>query len=306
MQPAEAPRAPRFDYGRFAQGVAPFDQRMALDALGKAQPKEKKVKEQRPVLVGGKPAMAILYEDGTHSYAPYEPEADLKTMRLGDREVAYDARRTQPGQEWKIGTSPDTVYSGNITMRGQNMTDARSREANTVTQAGNVTKSVADLRKEFNGLDEVKNFKAVVPMVRSAMSAPDTPAGDLDIIYAVGKVLDPDSVVREGELNLVIKSGTPLEQYQGYARAIALGKGRLPPGQRKKLVAMLQGRMAELEASYRRSRSQYEKTAAAAGLPMEQIFTDNDASGFDQEYAKIPPGATYTAPDGTTRVKGKN
>ena len=128
MQPAEAPRAPAFDYGRFAQGVAPFDQKLALDALGKAGPKEKKVKEQRPAMLNGKPVMAILYEDGTHEYAPYEPEADMQMVGLNDRTVAVDKRRLQPGTEFKLGTSPDTVYSGNITMRGQNMTDARARE----------------------------------------------------------------------------------------------------------------------------------------------------------------------------------
>lgn len=174
------------------------------------------------------------------------------------------AETQRRGQDMTQGTS----------IRGQNLVDARSREANTNVLTGKVQEQVAGLRKEFNGLDEVKNYKAVVPMVESARKAPDTPAGDLDIIYAVGKVLDPGSVVREGELNLVIKSGTPMEQFSGYARSIAQGKGRLPPEQRAKLVAMLEGRMGELAKNYARTRSVYEAHAERGELPKEQIFSE--------------------------------
>lgn len=204
----------------------------------------------------------------------FAPPPDTQVLNLGNRHTVIDKRTTPVGTSFDVGVGPDTVYSGNITMRGQNMTDARARESTAAAAGGKANELVATVRKEFNSLDEVKNFKAVVPMLESARKAPDTPAGDLDLIYAVGKVLDPGSVVREGELSLVIKSGTPMEQFNGYVRAIGAGKGRLPPAQRAKLVAMLEGRVGELASGYQRSKALYERQARAAGLPTEQIFAE--------------------------------
>lgn len=181
-----------------------------------------------------------------------------------------------------------------VTMRGQDLTDRRARDFNAAQMANAAAtretaaatrdaarttanaSSIAAIRKEFNGLQEVQNFKAAAPVIASARKAPDTPAGDLDLIYAVGKVLDPNSVVREGEMALVIKSGSPMEKFQGMANYV-MGGGRLPAGQRAKLVKMLDGRVAELENSYKASRQTYERAADAAGLPKDQIFTDVDA-----------------------------
>jgi hypothetical protein len=61
---------------------------------------------------------------------------------------------------------------------------------------------VAEIRKEFNALPEVKAYRDIIPVVEAARSAPDTRAGDMQLAYAVGKVLDPNSVVREGEFKM--------------------------------------------------------------------------------------------------------
>ena len=110
-------------------------------------------------------------------------------------------------------------------------------------------------------------------MVESARNAPNTTAGDLDVIYAVGKALDPNSVVREGELNLVLKTGSPLERVLGQMGYI-VGQGRLSPQQRQKLLNMLDNRVGELGRQYGAARTTYEKAADANGLPKDQIFVD--------------------------------
>jgi hypothetical protein len=55
------------------------------------------------------------------------------------------------------------------------------------------------LRQEFNGLPEVKAFKEIVPIVRSAREAVtrNGRAADLNLVYAVAKVFDPMGAVRE-------------------------------------------------------------------------------------------------------------
>jgi hypothetical protein len=51
-------------------------------------------------------------------------------QNLGNRTVALDPVSMQERGSFQQGVSPNTVYSGNITLRGQNMADARSRESN--------------------------------------------------------------------------------------------------------------------------------------------------------------------------------
>jgi hypothetical protein len=131
---------------------------------------------------------------------------------------------------------------------------------------------IQSLRKEFNDVQDVKNYKTVLPIIESARNAPDNPAGDLDLIYSVGKILDPTSVVREGEMNLVIKSGSPIQRFQGTVNYITSGRGRLPAAQRAELLAMLDGRVGQIKAGYDNAVSMYTKSAQAEGLPLDQII----------------------------------
>lgn len=159
------------------------------------------------------------------------------------------------------------------TQENNQRVDARARDHNAIARSGNVGKGTTDLRKEFNDLPEVKSYKTVIPVLKSVQNAPDTTAGDLDVIYGVGKILDPTSVVREGEMSLVIKSGSPIERALG-AMGYVVGRGRLTPAMRNKLVGMLEGRVGEIEAQYNAARQTYERAADANQLPKDQIFTE--------------------------------
>ena len=128
------------------------------------------------------------------------------------------------------------------------------------------------LRKEFATLPEVKNYKDVVPIINAAKAAPNTPAGDFALIYGVGKILDPGSVVREGEMSLVIKSGSPAERVNGYLQYLQ-GNGRLTPALRQQLNAMLDTRVSEMASSYNAAKGTYEGIAKNRGYNTDEIFS---------------------------------
>ena len=127
------------------------------------------------------------------------------------------------------------------------------------------------LRKEFAGLPVVKDFNTVKPIVEAARKAPDTPQGDFALIYGVGKVLDPNSVVREGEMNMVIAANSPAQRVQGYLAQLQ-GKGRLTPSMRKELQVILDQRAGEYEKGYNSARSTYEGIAKTRGYDPSQVF----------------------------------
>jgi hypothetical protein len=165
------------------------------------------------------------------------------------------------------------------------------------------------IRKEFNALPEVKNYKEAVPVLASAKKAPDTPQGDLSLIYAVGKVLDPNSVVREGEMALVLKSGSLMERMMGTARVNFGAGGRLSPEMRQKLTTMLDQRVGEYKNQYEGARKTYDGIAKQRGYDSSQIFTEVGGEAgatrvqSDADYAALPSGATFVGPDGKTRRK---
>lgn len=133
--------------------------------------------------------------------------------------------------------------------------------------------NVAKLRDEFNKREEVKNYNAALPVLRAVSNAPDTAAGDLDFIYGVGKILDPGSVVREGEMALVIKSGTPLQRILGTAQWSAEQGGRLTKEQRGQLMEALNGRVKELHAAALDARKPFEAQAKRQNIPLDETLT---------------------------------
>lgn len=133
------------------------------------------------------------------------------------------------------------------------------------------------LRKEFEGLQSVQNYRAVEPLVKSAQNAPDTGYGDLDMIYAVGKILDPASVVREGELALVLDAGSPLQKILGKTRFNFEKGGRITPKQRQQLMGMIQGRAGAVKEAYEREVARFGGYAQEAGLEPGMVVGEQGA-----------------------------
>lgn len=65
------------------------------------------------------------------------------------------------------------------------------------------TKETAALRKEFAQEAQKVGFKEIQNSWNKVQSAGKTGAGDLTVLYSYIKALDPESVVREGEINLL-------------------------------------------------------------------------------------------------------
>jgi hypothetical protein len=101
---------------------------------------------------------------------------------------------TKPGQVTQPTQTvqPSTTVSPNIKKIGLTEPDKRAREG--------------DLRKEYNALPDIKAFNEVntaYNQIKVATQRP-SPANDLAAATKFMKLLDPNSVVRESELNMAI------------------------------------------------------------------------------------------------------
>ena len=93
---------------------------------------------------------------------------------------------------------------------------------------------VAELRKEFLGLPEVKDFRNVLNSTQQIMSlakGEGSAMGDLAAIFSYMKTLDPGSTVREGEAASAQNAAGIPERVRNYYNNLISGE-RLSPEQR--------------------------------------------------------------------------
>jgi hypothetical protein len=129
------------------------------------------------------------------------------------------------------------------------------------------------LRKEFEALPEIKNYKQAYPAFAAIKDAAgrNTPQADINIVYGIAKLYDPTSVVREGEYATVANSPNIPEKIKGYAQYLA-GGGRLSPETKAQILAEAQGRLGTYEAEAGKARSSYDAIARRRGIDPANVF----------------------------------
>lgn len=146
----------------------------------------------------------------------------------------------------------------------------------------------ADLRKEYIGQQTVKDFQTVRDAYSNvkATSATPSPAGDISLIFSYMKILDPQSVVREGEFATAQNAaGVPDRIVNTYNRM--LSGERLNETQRADFVKQAESIYQGRERQYLSLRNQYGTIARSAGARPDQVTLDYGIAG-----PPPPPGAT--------------
>ena len=159
--------------------------------------------------------------------------------------------------------------------------------------------AVQSARKEFTALPQVKSFAdqtAAYGRIISSVADP-SPAGDLSLIFNYMKVLDPGSVVREGEFATAQNAGSIDDRTRGLYNRIVSGE-RLSEAQRADFADRATRLYSGAEQQYRDIADQYGGFAQAAGLPVERVIPDFGFGGelYQKPLALTPPPAPTGVP----------
>lgn len=161
-------------------------------------------------------------------------------------------------------------------------------------------KDVGGLRKEFNALPEVKSFKEATTSFEKIKSAAANPsaAGDLSLIFAYMKVLDPGSTVREGEFATAEQAaGVPQQILNQYNKV--LSGERLSQGQRGDFIA-------QATKLYDAQRVNYAKAAKLyRGLAEKEGGDPNDVTGAEDSASQTGGEATQVTGGDVKMVGGR-
>ena len=131
------------------------------------------------------------------------------------------------------------------------------------------------LREDFSQLPEVKAWNVIQPtLVAARQAAKDTTGGsDLNLIYAMGKTMDPNSVVREGELQMAGDTGSYGQKIMGLYKSVANG-GKLSPAVKADLLNQIESRATAQQNLYNNTKSKYTDIAKRNGVNPEDLFVE--------------------------------
>lgn len=159
------------------------------------------------------------------------------------------------------------------------------------------------LRTQFNNEKEVQAFNDVAAsytQVKRLAKPNATPADDLALTYSFMKMLDPGSVVREGEFAMVGQTAGLPDQVIIALQRIDQGKGLTPPI-RQRLVQAAATVYSARQGRYNQLVGQYQGYAKDLGLPdstiTARIAADGPAratSSGDGNRPKLTPAQSKT------------
>ena len=167
---------------------------------------------------------------------------------------------------------------GNITTRnpsGGFTTTSALPEGTEPRISGDSLKNNMDYRKEFNGLQSVKDYanrRGALGIIEASASNPNA-AGDMSLIFAYMRMLDPGSVVRTSEFELAAAAGSLPQRVQAQYESVKSGKA-LTNEQRESFVKRANTIYERATVDFSELYENYEGRARRLGLAPEDALVD--------------------------------
>lgn len=236
--------------------------------------KMKPQEPQKPIEINGRLVDPNTYEVIRDFSTPKEDKQPWRALTAAE----ISAMGLPPGS---YQMSPDGKVEPTVTPREQDAGFGRTQ----------------DIRKEIQQLPSYKNFAQAAPIYDTMVDAStrDNKAADLNLVYGLGKIFDPGSVVREGEMIMVKDTASLPDWFIGTIQSVN-GGARLQPETRAAILREARSRIDAYKGMYDNDLGQYRKIAQAYGLdeslmlpPMPQL---RDLPQVGAPTAPQPPAAS--------------
>jgi hypothetical protein len=139
-----------------------------------------------------------------------------------------------------------------------------------IPTARDLQKDESGLRDQLEGRLKGMDWPGTQSAMQRILTAPQTPAGDVTIVYALAKANDPSGAVREDDFNKLAQSGSLGQKIQSlYEEA---NSGRMTPEKRKELIDTALSFYRIREQGVNKLLSDYEGIAKRSGLNIENVI----------------------------------
>jgi len=112
---------------------------------------------------------------------------------------------------------------------------------------------------------------------------------DVALVTAFAKLLDPGSVVREGEAAAIAQSGSLPDAFKQSMLNALTGQGQLPPEVKQEIVSLSRKLYYDTASDARSTIEGYQNRAARAGLGGEQVYLGSDFTSPAQPQSSLRP-----------------
>lgn len=173
---------------------------------------------------------------------------EMKTIRVGDQDVTY---QWDPGAKQWVKFGEGMAFKPDAPPDGPKPSDRLA---------------IADY---YEKAPETLAYNTVLPILKSLAESVDDPskASDLAFVYGVAKAMDPGSVVRDSEGQMVVDTQGLAPKLVGYINSVQ-GGGQLSPASRRELFNLVRSRAKQYQAQAE-SRRQYALRLGRNGLVTE-------------------------------------
>lgn len=164
------------------------------------------------------------------------------------------------------------------------------------------------IRKEVQGLPSYKNLAQASPIYQSMFETAgrNSRASDLNLVYGLGKIMDPTSVVREGEMFMVQGINTLPDKLVQGINSVLTGASTLTPETRRAILQEAYGRMKGYQDAFEADASMYRGIADRYKMNPADILPSFETAQEWQPPPEQPPvGEEVTAVNPATgeRIK---
>jgi hypothetical protein len=276
----ENPKATE-DYFGFTISQMPGGDKVITSAI--ALEGERRAKEKQPYELLKLSSEAIIKEQE----AKFAPDKFLTDLNLTKEQIeqAKAARRASDAAAKKSGAEAVRAEA-----------EAKQMSAG-IIPVDKRPELETKFRKEYN--DQTKPYQEVKSAYGRVLSSEDSAVGDLSLIFGYMKMLDPGSVVREGEFATAQNAAGVPERITNIYNKVATGQ-RLSPSQRESFKGQAKGLYNSALEGEKTVRTGLERISKGYGLNTENIFY----SATEQAPVGAPPAAA-AASGNSVKVGGQ-
>lgn len=203
----------------------------------------------------------------------------------------------------KYGIDPNQtldreIKQATLAEKYQNIAESKAKASAALTALpGPIQTKVQGIAGQFDAEQVVKNFNQIAQAKAFVDGVPNdttNPADDQGLIYSFAKIMDPDSVVREGEYNTVQKySQSWVKAYGSSVKQAINGTGFLSKEARENIKKTINSKFEVSERVYKNVYDEY-------GRRINKVTGGSDGTDYITDYAQA-----FETPTNTPQVDPK-
>jgi len=225
---------------RYAQLMLSRQPQVSIEAIMEASPESrKKYQETGDPFALAKPAKAPEFPSDVQSYQFYV------------QQELNSGRTPKTFEEYKASQRPTTNIQMPPTARDLQQDESRLRD---------------QLQSRLKEMD----WSGTQSAMQRIVTAPNTPIGDVDIVYAVAKAADSSGAVRKEDFDLRAKEGSYGGQIKSWYEEAK--SGRMLPERRQQLIDSAMQFYQAREANVNKLLGDYTGIAQRSGLNVENVI----------------------------------